>query len=55
MSNHMEIVDAMTVAGKVDVTEWKEEDGEENVGQLFWRQKYNVKGNGKLSVRPVFP
>ncbi|KAL9113415.1 MAG: hypothetical protein Q9227_002456 [Pyrenula ochraceoflavens] len=49
MSNHMEIVDAMTVAGKVDVSHWREEDGEEELAQLYWRQTYNVQGNGKLS------
>lgn len=50
MSNHMEIVDAMTVAGRAEVTQWNELDADEEMGQLFWRQYYDVREKGKLSV-----
>lgn len=50
MSNHMEVVDAMTVAGRADVTRWNELDADEEMGHLFWRQFYDVRQKGQLSV-----
>lgn len=52
-SNHMEIVDAMTVSGRADVRRWEELDEEEEVGELFWRQKLDYP-SGKLMVQPPF-
>lgn len=49
VSNHMEIVDAMTVAGRADVVHWTEKDEEEMKG-LYWRQTFNYVTQ-KLSVR----
>jgi len=41
-SNHMEIVDAMTVSGRAEVKHWLELDEDEDVGALlFWRQKFD--------------
>ncbi|KAI9812522.1 MAG: hypothetical protein M1826_002812 [Phylliscum demangeonii] len=40
-SNHMDIIDAMTVSGKALVDHWLEKDDEENPPALFWRQTYN--------------
>lgn len=40
-SNHLEIIDAMTVAGHADVRRWEELDEEEDCGELFWRQTYD--------------
>ncbi|KAA8895590.1 hypothetical protein FN846DRAFT_329200 [Sphaerosporella brunnea] len=40
-SNHMEIVDAMTVSGRAHVTHWLELDEEEDIPGLFWRQKFD--------------
>ena len=49
ISNHMETVDAMTVAGGADVVHWMEKDEEEMKG-LYWRQTFNYVTQ-KLSVR----
>lgn len=52
MSNHMEIVDAMTVAcGADEIKHWHERDDgdDDDVGPLFFRQYLNVL-DGKLSV-----
>ena len=40
-SNHMEIVDAMTVSGRANVKHWLELDDEEELPDLFWRQKFD--------------
>lgn len=40
-SNHMEIIDAMTVAGKANVQHWLENDEDDNPPDLFWRQTYD--------------
>ncbi len=37
----MEIIDAMTVAGKAEVCHWLEKDGEPVLDGLYWRQTYN--------------
>jgi hypothetical protein len=47
-SNHMEIVDAMTVSGRANVTHWLELDEDEDLPELFWRQKFDWP-TGKLS------
>jgi hypothetical protein len=55
MSNHLEIVDATTVAGKANVTRWNEyddnddENGEKTLGGLYWRLWYNYR-TGRISV-----
>jgi hypothetical protein len=43
MSNHMEIVDAKTVAGGADILRWDELVEDQDVGQRFWRQFYDVR------------
>ena len=43
MSNHMEIVDAMTVASGADINRWDERIEDQDVGQRFWRQFYDVR------------
>ena len=48
-SNHMEIIDAMTITGKAIVKHWLETDEEENPSEIFWRQTYDVHKR-KLSV-----
>ena len=40
-SNHMEIVDAMTVSGRAHVKHWLELDEDEELPDLFWRQKFD--------------
>ena len=37
-SNHMEIIDVTTVAGKAEAEHWTEHDRQENPSGLFWRQ-----------------
>ena len=47
MSNAMDIVDAMTVAGPAEVTQWNEEkDEQEDLGQRFFRQFLDIKKLG---------
>lgn len=41
-SNHMEVIDAMTVTGRAHVQHWQENDEEEEVSGFFWRQKYHM-------------
>lgn len=48
-SNHMEIIDAMTVAGKAEVTHLMEEEDAPTATGLYWRQKLNFQ-SGKVSV-----
>ena len=44
MSNAMDIVDAMTVAGPAEVTHWDEyRDEQEDLGQRFFRQFLDIK------------
>lgn len=40
-SNHMEIIDAMTVAGRATVSHWLEKDEENVLDALYWRQTFN--------------
>ncbi|KAI9842032.1 MAG: hypothetical protein M1837_007528 [Sclerophora amabilis] len=40
-SNHMEIIDAMSVAGKADVLHWTEDDEVDELEGLYWRQTYS--------------
>ncbi len=53
LSNHMEIINAETVAGKANVQHWTEEDDENPVG-LFWRQNFTVQDQ-RLSVSHHVP
>ncbi len=48
-SNHMEIIDAMTVAGKANVSHWLEKDEEKVLDALYWRQTFSFHGQS-LSV-----
>ena len=50
MSNHMDIVDAMTVSGAADIGQWHEKDEDEDLPSLFFRQFYNVTQKNYLSV-----
>jgi hypothetical protein len=40
-SNHMEIIDALTVSGRANVKQWFELDEDEDLPELFWRQKFD--------------
>lgn len=40
-SNHMEIIDAMTVASKASVSHWLEKDEEKVLDALYWRQTFD--------------
>lgn len=56
MSNHMELVDAKTVTGQAEINHWDEKDEDQDVGQRFWRQFYDVqskdiKGGGLSTIR----
>ncbi|KAI9835208.1 MAG: hypothetical protein M1819_002578 [Sarea resinae] len=51
LSNHMEIVDAMTVTGKAPVSHLIENDEENVIEGLYWRQTYNVLSQKLSSVR----
>lgn len=49
MSNHMEIVDAKTVASKAEINHWDEKVEDQDVGRRFWRQFYDVRLEGTKS------
>ncbi|KAI9887047.1 MAG: hypothetical protein M1823_001119 [Watsoniomyces obsoletus] len=49
LSNHMDVINAMTVAGIAKVQHWLEDDDEENPIGLFWRQNY-IFQDQRLSV-----
>jgi hypothetical protein len=55
MSNAMDIVDAMTVAGPAEVTHWDEyKDEQEDLGQRFFRQFLDIKKLGKgIELSPL--
>ena len=40
-SNHMEVIDAMTVSGKAEVMHLIEKDDAPTVTGLYWRQKFD--------------
>jgi len=40
-SNHMDIIDAMTVSGRAHVKHWMELDEDEELPELYWRQKFD--------------
>lgn len=50
MSNHMDLIDAMTVSGAADVRQWHERDDDEELPSLFFRQFYNVSSKERLST-----
>ncbi|KAF8543399.1 hypothetical protein BDD12DRAFT_802016 [Trichophaea hybrida] len=50
-SNHMEIVDAMTVSGRANVKHWLELDEDENLPDLFWRQKFDYPTQSLTDIR----
>ncbi|RPA90551.1 hypothetical protein L873DRAFT_1717284 [Choiromyces venosus 120613-1] len=50
-SNHMEIIDAMTVSGRATVKHWMELDEEEDLPDLFWRQKFDYPSQMLMEVR----
>lgn len=50
-SNHMEIIDAMTVSGRATVKHWMELDEEEDLPDLFWRQKFDYPTQMLMEVR----
>ncbi|CUS10541.1 unnamed protein product [Tuber aestivum] len=50
-SNHMEIIDAMTVSGRATVKHWMELDEEEDLPDLFWRQKFDYPTQTLMEVR----
>ncbi|KAI9679977.1 MAG: hypothetical protein M1817_004992 [Caeruleum heppii] len=50
-SNHQEVIDAMSVAGKANVRHWKEEDDEPVLEGMYWRQTYAFHTNKLSPVR----
>ncbi|KAI9698395.1 MAG: hypothetical protein M1836_003975 [Candelina mexicana] len=51
-SNHMEIIDAMTVAGRAEVHHWLENDGDDVLTSLYWRQTYHCFKGTISALRP---
>ena len=54
MSNHIDIVDALSVSGRADVRHWRELDDEDDGLEYYWRQEVDVFGGG-LSVSRKYP
>lgn len=54
-SNHMEIIDAMTVTGRAEVKHWMELDHDEILPDLFWRQKFDYPSQTLLVHLPSLP
>ena len=52
-SNHMEIIDAMTVSGMAEVTHLVEQDDAPTATGLYWRQSFDFRTK-KLSVSRMF-
>ena len=58
-SNHMEIIDAMTVSDRADVTHWEEKDDDPAMTGIYWRQTYNCLkkklgvGSSRSNVNPM--
>ena len=50
LSNHMDIIDALAVAGRAPVRYWAERDEEDIPAGFFWRQRYTFHDEA-LSVR----
>ncbi|KAI5840640.1 hypothetical protein BZA05DRAFT_412529 [Tricharina praecox] len=50
-SNHMDVVDAMTVIGKAQVGHWLEMDDDEELPMLYWRQIYDYMSKTVGEVR----
>lgn len=48
-SNHLDVMDVTTLAGKAPVKQWLEEDDNDVQDGLYWRQTYDIK-TGNLSV-----
>ncbi|KAI9828693.1 MAG: hypothetical protein M1832_001796 [Thelocarpon impressellum] len=48
-SNHMDVIDAMTVAGRANVAHWLEKDTDEHFEALYWRQTFRF-DTQKLSM-----
>ena len=53
-SNHMDIIDAMTVSGRAHVKHWMELDEDEELPELYWRQKFDYPSR-TLMVCPCYP
>lgn len=50
-SNAMEVLDVSTFGGKANVVQWMEEDEESGLAGFYWRQTYDFRKGGQLSVR----
>ncbi|KAK9369950.1 hypothetical protein V1509DRAFT_657302 [Lipomyces kononenkoae] len=50
-SNHMDVIDAMTVAAKATVSHWLELDDDDKLADLFWRQRYDSYNNELMPIR----
>lgn len=48
-SNHMEMLDAMTVSDRAPVTHWEEKDDDPPMSGPYWRQRYDFLAK-KLTV-----
>ncbi|KAL3584887.1 hypothetical protein FPOAC2_14668 [Fusarium poae] len=53
-SNHMDIINVVSVTGPVTVNQWIEFDDEEITDELYWRQAYDCR-TSELSVCCVVP
>jgi hypothetical protein len=52
-TNQLDIIDAMTVNGRLDIYHWVEEDDESQmpgIGEHFWRQTYDAANTRTFSV-----
>ena len=52
-SNHMDIIDAMTVSGRAHVKHWMELDEDEELPELYWRQKYDYPSHTLMVRLPL--
>jgi hypothetical protein len=51
MSNHMDIIEAQTIACPAKITEWDEKDDQQSLEQLYWRQTFDVYSSRLSKVR----
>ncbi|KAJ4296106.1 hypothetical protein N0V88_004808 [Collariella sp. IMI 366227] len=52
-SNHMDIINVVSVTSQATVKQWYEENDEEVLNALYWRQAYDVRANELSSVELV--
>ncbi|KAJ9419703.1 hypothetical protein FOXG_07017 [Fusarium oxysporum f. sp. lycopersici 4287] len=52
-SNHMDIINVVSITGPVTVNQWIESDDEEITGELYWRQAYDCRNSQLSSVELI--